>query len=124
MSRAVMILDDDDDLRETLAEMFQLMCGVETLLAPDVEGMVAIGNEVLRSAIAFIDVNLGPGQPSGLDAYHWLVEHEYHGRVVFLTGHARLQTQVEQAVIEGIAEVVQKPANAKVLCELVEKTAE
>ena len=59
MSRTVMILDDDDDLRETLAEMFQLMCGVETILAPDVEGMVAVGNEVLRCAIAFIDVNLG-----------------------------------------------------------------
>jgi FixJ family two-component response regulator len=119
-----MILDDDDDLRETLAEMFQVMCGVDTLLAHDVEGMVAIGNEVLRSAIAFIDVNLGAGRPSGLDAYQWLVEHEYHGRVVFLTGHARLQTQVEQAVNDGVADVVQKPANAKVLCELVEKAGE
>jgi FixJ family two-component response regulator len=116
-----MILDDDDDLRETLAEMFQLMCGVETILAPDVEGMVAVGNDVLRSSIAFIDVNLGAGRPSGLDAYHWLLEHEYHGRVVFLTGHARLHTQVEQAVLDGVADVVQKPASAKVLCELVAK---
>lgn len=121
MSRTVMILDDDDDLRETLAEMFQLMCGVETILAPDVEGMVAVGNEVLRCAIAFIDVNLGVGRPSGLDAYHWLIDHDYHGRVVFLTGHARLQTQVEQAVLAGVADVVQKPASAKILCALVEK---
>ncbi len=123
MSGSVMILDDDDDLRETLAEMFQIMCGVDAVVAPDVAGMIAVGNEVLDCQIAFIDVNLGAGQPSGIDAYHWLIDHEFHGRIVFLTGHARLQAQVEEAVTTGVAEVVQKPASAKTLCELVAKAA-
>jgi ActR/RegA family two-component response regulator len=119
--RSVLILDDDNDLRETLAETIQIMCGVDAVVAPDVAGMVAVGNEVLRCAIAFIDVNLGVGQPSGVDAYNWLVDHAFAGRIVFLTGHARLQTQIEQAVREGMAEVVQKPASVKTLCALVEK---
>lgn len=117
----VLILDDDNDLRETLAETLELMCGLEAVLAPDVAGMVAVGNEALRCAIAFIDVNLGVGQPSGVDAYQWLVEHEFNGRIVFLTGHARLQTQIEQAVRDGVADVVQKPASVRTLCALVEK---
>lgn len=121
VSRTVMILDDDDDLRDTLAEMLQIMCGVDAVVAPDVAGMVAASNEVLHCILAFIDVNLGAGQPTGIDAFHWLVDHEFHGHIVFLTGHARLHAQVEEAVSTGVAEVVQKPASAKLLCALVAK---
>lgn len=120
MSRSVLILDDDDDLRLTLAESLQAMCDIEPVMASDVAAMIEHGDEALGCTVAFVDVNLGVGQPSGLDAYQWLVDHGYRGRIVFLTGHARVQTMVAEAVRTGTAEVVQKPASLRTLCGLIE----
>jgi FixJ family two-component response regulator len=120
VSRSVLILDDDDDLRETLAETLQAMCGVEPIMVPDVAAMIEHGDQALGCTVALVDVNLGVGQPSGIDAYRWLVEHSFRGRIVFLTGHARVQTMVEEAVRAGTAQVIQKPASLRTLCALIE----
>ena len=82
--------------------------------------MIEHGDEALGCTVALVDVNLGVGQPSGIEAYRWLIDHGYRGRIVFLTGHARVQTMVEEAVRSGTAEVVQKPASLKTLCGLIE----
>jgi FixJ family two-component response regulator len=56
-----------------------------------------------------LDINLGPGEPSGLDVYRWLREQGFAGRIVFLTGHAADHPLVSQAYRLG-AHVLQKPA--------------
>ncbi len=120
MSHSVLILDDDYDLRTTLSDMLHVMCDAECVVVPDVQAMIDAGDDALACEVAFVDVNLGAGQPSGLDAYNWLVDHGYHGRIVFLTGHARAQTMVDEAVRTGAAQVIQKPASLRTLCGLVE----
>ena len=120
MSRSVLILDDDEDLRTTLSDVLRLMCGASSVAVPDVASMIALGDQALATELAIIDVNLGPGKRSGLDAYHWLVENGFTGRVVFLTGHAKLHTQIQDAVQNGSAEVVQKPASLRTLCRIFE----
>lgn len=122
MSRPVLILDDDEDLRATLSDMLRLRCGVPSLLVPDVASMIELGDTALAACLAIIDVNLGAGKPSGIDAYHWLTMREFGGRIVFLTGHARAHGIVQEALRERAAEVLQKPASVTLLCRLVEES--
>jgi len=120
VSHHVLILDDDYDLRTTLADMLQMVCDAECVKAADVPGMIAAADQVLDCEVAFIDVNLGNNKPSGIDAYNWLREHGYTGRIVFLTGHARMQTLVDELVRSGSAQFVPKPASLRTLCRIVE----
>jgi DNA-binding response OmpR family regulator len=62
--------------------------------------------------LAILDINLGAGSPSGLAGYRWLREHEFAGRVVFLTGHARSHPLVAEASEIGDAVVYEKPMTA------------
>jgi FixJ family two-component response regulator len=78
-----------------------------------------VADAALGCAVALLDVNLGARQPSGLDAYRWLRDHEYRGRVCFLTGHARSHPLVGQALAMGGAHLVEKPITSDRLCELV-----
>ncbi len=122
MSRPVLILDDDEDLRATLSDTLRLKCGVPSLLVPEVASMVELGDIALAACLALIDVNLGAGKPSGIDAYRWLTARAFAGRIVFLTGHARAHGMVQEAVRDRVAEVLQKPASIALLCRLVEES--
>jgi DNA-binding response OmpR family regulator len=65
-----------------------------------------------------LDVNLGAGQPSGIDAYRWLREHSFPGRIVFLTGHATTSPEVIAARSHGQT-VLEKPIDIVKLGALV-----
>jgi FixJ family two-component response regulator len=65
--------------------------------------------QVLRTGLAILDVNLGPGEPSGVDIYRWLRGKDYHGKIVFLSGHARTDPQVEEAARISGVDFFQKP---------------
>ena len=43
--------------------------------------------EVLAARLAFLDINLGAGQPSGLEVQRWLAAKGFTGKTVFMTGH-------------------------------------
>jgi DNA-binding NarL/FixJ family response regulator len=60
-------------------------------------------------AAAILDINLGQGEPTGIDAYHWLRSRGFSGRVVFLTGHAASHPLVREARLIGDAVVLEKP---------------
>jgi FixJ family two-component response regulator len=60
---------------------------------------------------AILDINLGPGQPSGIDAYKWLRNNGYRGRIAFLTGHAGTHPLVIEATRIGDAEIFSKPVD-------------
>ena len=120
MSHHVLILDDDYDLRTTLADMLHMVCDADCVKIADVPEMIAAADKVLDCDVAFIDVNLGNNKPSGIDAYHWLRDHGYSGRIVFLTGHARMQTVVDELDRSGSAQFVPKPASLRTLCGIVE----
>jgi FixJ family two-component response regulator len=65
--------------------------------------------QVVGTDLAILDVNLGPDQPTGVEVYRWLKGQKYHGKIVFLSGHARTDPLVEEA--GGISDVdfFQKP---------------
>jgi DNA-binding NtrC family response regulator len=109
----VLVLDDDDDLCETMAEFIRDAASSATAVH-QVDELVGLGARVGTFDLAILDINLGPSRPSGLDAYRWLVRTSFRGKVVFLTGHARSNRLVAEAIRSGV-EVLQKPLDA---CQL------
>ncbi len=105
----VIFLDDDPDLRDVFTELMKnLGIAVETVASvPELEEVMSRPDGAFDLAI--LDINLGPGAPSGIDAYRWLKEHRFTGRMVFLTGHARSHPLVSQALQLGDASVYDKP---------------
>ena len=98
-----------------------------TLSAADMNGMADqlkdAAQEALRSELALLDINLGLGQPSGIDAYNWLRERSYQGRIVFVTGHAFGHPLVDEARRIGGAAVLAKPVPFDQLTKLIREVA-
>ena len=68
----VLVLEDDDDLRSLLCDLLVGSGAKACVSAGSFEAMVGQKAQVLECGLALLDVNLGGGVPSGLDAYHWL----------------------------------------------------
>jgi FixJ family two-component response regulator len=116
----VLIVDDDGDLRESLAELVEMALGQRILSAASLDDVVALGDRALRCGLIIIDVNLGSGRPDGLSVLSWLRAHDFAGDVVFLTGHAILSHDVQLAHGSEGVPVLSKPVEADALLSLVE----
>ncbi len=76
-------------------------------------------SEVLKSTVIFLDINLGFGRKSGLDAYHWLKERKFSGEIVFFTGHASSHPLVREASkIPGVT-LLTKPSGISVIGPII-----
>ena len=107
--KRVLFLEDDRDLREIVVLMLQEL-GVGCDAVATVEEMRAtVAGSTGAFDLAILDVNLGPDRESGLDAYHWLRQQGFTGRITFLTGHGRSHPLVGEALRAGDATVQDKP---------------
>ena len=116
----VLFVEDDHDLRETFVELVTVILERRCVGVGSYQEVVALGNGVLACAAAILDINLGPGQPSGIDAYQWLRNNGYTGRIVFLTGHASSHPLVVEAMRIGDAEIFSKPIDPDQIPLIVE----
>jgi FixJ family two-component response regulator len=120
MDRRVLLLDDDPDLRFALSEFVELMSDRQCLALGSFDELVAAEQDVLACSVALLDVNLGPGKPTGIDAYRWLVSHGFAGRLYFFTGHARVHPLLAEIEKLGAVEVLPKPLDTGKLMEVLE----
>jgi DNA-binding NtrC family response regulator len=120
----VLFVEDNDDLREVLVELVKIGLGRPCVGLASYNELVALGEEALRCEVAILDINLGPNQPSGIDAYAWLRRNGFGGRIVFLTGHASNHPLVVEANSIGDAEVCSKPIEPDRLRSIVEGAGE
>ena len=109
MVKHVLFLDDDEDLRDIVVRVL-----ADLDVACDAFGTVdelkaRVGHRPDGIDVAILDINLGPGRESGIDAYRWLRGHGYEGRIAFLTGHGRNHPLVVDALRAGDATVHDKP---------------
>jgi DNA-binding NtrC family response regulator len=118
----VVILDDDDDVRESVADLLESTASCRVHKAESVAELVRLDRTALACRVAILDINLGPSVPSGVDALRWLTDHRFAGRVIFLTGHARGLPLVEEAYRMGV-EVLSKPLGIDQLVALIEGDA-
>jgi FixJ family two-component response regulator len=107
--RTVLFVDDSSDLCEVFEFMCQSLPEVECVCVTSMSAVLERVVQVMRTGLAILDVNLGPGEPSGVEIYRWLKGQNYRGKVVFLSGHARTDPLVEEAAgISGV-DFFQKP---------------
>jgi hypothetical protein len=81
--------------------------------------LVTIADRVLDCELAILDINLGRGAPTGVDAWLWLKNNRFSGRIVFLTGHAAALSLVDDARKEGVP-VLTKPIRLEQLRALLD----
>lgn len=116
-----MIVDDDRDLRESIRDIMGHL-GVEScVLAASLGEVEREQAAVLGCGLAIVDINLGPGQPTGVEVVHWLQGRSFPGKIVFLTGHGHGDPRVRAAAELAGTKLLSKPINAKVLMQLVEE---
>lgn len=114
----MLLVEDSDDLRESLADLLRLG-GVECVTAASLAEVEAQAAQALACELAVVDINLGPSTPSGIAVHRWLRERRFAGRIVFLTGHARTHPLVEEALhLEGVR-VLEKPLGADAIIGLI-----
>jgi len=107
--RTVLFVDDSSDLCQITELMCQSLPEVQSICVSSMSAVLERAAQVLRTDLAILDVNLGPGEPSGVEIYRWLKEQNYHGKIVFLSGHARTDPLIEEAAgISGV-DFFQKP---------------
>jgi DNA-binding NtrC family response regulator len=114
----IVFLDDNQDLRELMPALLASTVGEECLCFGSLAEIESHMEEVLCAKIAILDINLGPNAPDGVDAFHWLVDHGFRGKVVFFTGHARTNPQVALAEKNGVA-ILEKPLHPDKLISCV-----
>lgn len=114
----VLLVEDSEDLRESLADLFRL-AGVECVAAASLADVEAHAAEALSCGLAVVDINLGPATPSGIAVHRWLRERRFAGRIVFLTGHARSHPLVGEALRLDGARVLDKPLGVDAIMSLV-----
>jgi DNA-binding response OmpR family regulator len=119
----VLIVDDDLDVREALADGFHLLCGVECVLAGSLKELQEErgASAAFACRLAIVDINLGAGQPSGVDVARWLRSREFAGKIVFLTGHGLGDPRVMAAAEVTDTQILSKPIRLDVLSRLLDE---
>jgi DNA-binding NtrC family response regulator len=107
--RRVLFVDDSIDLCQLIELTCQSLPDVECISVTSMSAVVERAEQVLRTEVAILDVNLGPGEPSGVDIYRWLKGRNYHGKIVFLSGHARKDPLAGEAAAISEVDFFQKP---------------
>jgi DNA-binding NtrC family response regulator len=105
---AVLFVDDSSDLRQVMELMCQSL-GVECICVASMSAVQERVAQVLRTDLAILDVNLGLGEPSGIEIYRWLKGQDYRGKIVFLSGHTRTDPRVAEASRISGVDFLQKP---------------
>ncbi len=120
MASRVFLLDDDADLRESVVAVLRVMMDSDCVAAASVAEMMEQQEAVLACTVAILDINLGSGRPSGLDAFRWLRARSFAGAIAFLTGHARHHPLVAEAYRIGEVQVLEKPIDFRQLAAILD----
>ncbi len=113
------MVDDDEDLREVLAELLLVEGVKECISVGSLSEVQARGRQALRAGLAILDVNLGDGQPTGVEVCRWLRAHGFVAPIVFLTGHAANDPRVLEASRVPRTRILAKPVSSRELGDLV-----
>lgn len=106
----VLFLDDDKNLCHLMAELLEENPDIHVETVNSFEEFQALGPGIGKFDTIFLDFNLGPGVPTGLDAYNWLKTQHFEKKIVFFTGHAQAYPLVRDAGKSRNVFVLEKPA--------------
>jgi DNA-binding NtrC family response regulator len=113
-----LLLDDDPDVRIALGEALEFL-GATPCLIGSYRELLDSRSAVLACDLAILDINLGEGTASGVDAYSWLREQDFAGEVLFLTGHATDHPLVQEAAKLRRVRILMKPIDLQELSAIL-----
>ncbi|HVK88169.1 MAG TPA: response regulator [Kofleriaceae bacterium] len=122
MSAKVLLVDDSPDFVEVMSILLSRV-GVPSVSARSFAEVEAQRDLLDDVTLAILDVNLGPGEPSGVDVGAWLRAHGIRCRIVFLTGHAADHPLVRAASQLEDGNIMVKPVESRRLVDLAQGTA-
>ena len=111
----ILVVDDDADVRETLALAIEALGLGDVLCASSLAEVRAAHDPALGCRLAILDINLGPSSPSGVEVLQWLRAEGFAGEAVFLTGHAATDPRVVTASKLPATRVLTKPISLATL---------
>ena len=119
MSLSILVIDDDDTVRETLADFFQSLGHQVRTAATATAGRQAAAAH--SPDVALVDLRLPDAD--GLRLLETIRADDPEVGVIFLTGHADVPTAV-RAMREGAVDFLQKPVDLAALAAAVDRAAE
>ena len=122
MLSSVLFVDDDDDLREAMQAILERLSVARVVAARSLRDVMDKRDEALACELAFLDINLGAGEPTGVEICEWLRREGFAGRIVFLTGHASNDPRVREAAGVAQSQIASKPVSVSTLRELLDAT--
>ncbi|MEW6382272.1 MAG: response regulator [bacterium] len=114
-SPVILVVDDEEDLRESLAEILELE-GLQVLQAQD--GYVAVEKAKANMFdIALIDIKM-PGM-NGLETLNQVKSLQPHIKAIMMTGHPMESTRSN--LVKGIHGILQKPFSIAKLLSMIQQ---
>jgi DNA-binding NtrC family response regulator len=115
---ATLLVDDDPDVRDSLAMAIEALGLGDVLRASSLDEVRDIRAAALACRLAIIDINLGPSAPTGVEVLQWMRAESFAGQAVFLTGHAATDPRVVAASRMPATRVLTKPISLDALAAL------
>ncbi len=100
----LLVVDDDEQLREALERRFRRLGAVVTTAATAADGLVQAGR--VRHDVALLDLHLPDG--TGIELLERLKERQPELEAIMLTGHGSIETAI-QAMKKGAYDYLTKP---------------
>ena len=116
----MLFVDDDEDLRVVMLVALSGFGVRRVVTAASLREVQARRDEVVACQLAILDINLGSGEPTGVQIHEWLQREGFAGRTIFLTGHASNDPRVRDAASLAGTQIISKPLPIAALRELVE----
>jgi DNA-binding NtrC family response regulator len=117
VSAKITFLEDNEDLRVLISRLLKSKLDLDTVCVSSIHDLIEHFEEVLASDLVILDINLGT-EENGMDAYKWLRDQGFKGKVFFLTGYGETNPIVSMAQKQGV-DVYQKPIETRQLVNLV-----
>lgn len=102
------LLDDDQDLLDVLNDILKEH-GYLCKQTRTIKEFMELGDQIHHASVVVLDVSLQSNKDSGIDAYRWLKDQKYTGRVCFLTGYTYDHPTVASLLSLKSVDVVTKP---------------
>ena len=119
ISASLLVVDDDQTVRETLTEYFELQGMVVLAAATASEARAAVARHL--PAVVIMDLRLPDA--AGLSLLEGLRADDPDGAIILLTGHADVRTAVS-AMQGGALDVMEKPVDLETLRDAVSRGVE
>ncbi|MEZ0391998.1 MAG: response regulator [Pseudobdellovibrionaceae bacterium] len=118
MPADVLYIDDCQELREIIPELIRYNLNRTCLSLSGLSQIKEKFSSGHSCKVVILDIDLGPGQPSGIDIFQWLQSQGFKGKMFFLTGHGMSHPFSQEAKKLGI-QIFEKPLHSKILLESV-----